>query len=243
MEGGRSGTMFLSKEMWDEVGGMFRSNVARGPESPGPTIGPSPGAEAWEPRSLVWSVKDEAWWSPKPGILAKEFMRAGIYSDAVLLKEIENYKPGTIGIVSFEHAWGRWAGEGFGANSVGGVIGIEQLPPDLVLAGPEKVYRMLPLGSCPPMIDEHVIWSGEHRAWWRAGRSGYCAELLGAGIYAEEGAGKLTAHCGPEKKIRIVPLKQAWEEWAGGGFQEGSVGDAAGLGTIPAVQPKKTDIK
>lgn len=33
-----------------------------------------------------------------------------------------------------------------------------------------------------------VIWSHEHRAYWRAERRGYCDFLIGAGVYSEEEA-------------------------------------------------------
>lgn len=45
------------------------------------------------------------------------------------------------------------------------------------------------------------IWSGEHRAWWRANRSGYCSDVAGAGVYPFEDAWQASQHCGPEKQI------------------------------------------
>lgn len=48
-----------------------------------------------------------------------------------------------------------------------------------------------------------VIWSGEHHAWWRANRSGYCNDLTVAGRYTLAEALAATSHVGPEKKIEI----------------------------------------
>lgn len=47
------------------------------------------------------------------------------------------------------------------------------------------------------------IWSGEHRAWWRANRSGYTTDEQAAGIYSFEEAYAATRHCGPEKQIEL----------------------------------------
>lgn len=54
-----------------------------------------------------------------------------------------------------------------------------------------------------------LIWSGEHRAWWRRGEdgsgTGYSRSLGGAGRWTKLGAVTMTAHCGPDKQIDIVP--------------------------------------
>ena len=52
-----------------------------------------------------------------------------------------------------------------------------------------------------------VIWSGEHRAYWRANASGYTTLLDGAGVYPRAEAERLTRHCGPEKRITILPVE------------------------------------
>lgn len=52
-----------------------------------------------------------------------------------------------------------------------------------------------------------VIWSGEHRAYWRANASGYCADIRDAGAYRRAEAERLTRHCGPEKRIEIRPVQ------------------------------------
>lgn len=54
-----------------------------------------------------------------------------------------------------------------------------------------------------------LIWSGEHHAWWRKGQqgggNGYAIGLGGAGRWTRSDAEAMTLHCGPEKKIDIVP--------------------------------------
>lgn len=47
------------------------------------------------------------------------------------------------------------------------------------------------------------IWSGEHRAWWRPGGYGYTSDIRDAWVLDRPQAESLTAHCGPEKSIRI----------------------------------------
>ena len=54
--------------------------------------------------------------------------------------------------------------------------------------------------STKPVV---VIWSGEHRAWWRANKRGYTTDPATAGRYTLPEAVYETNHCGPEKKIRI----------------------------------------
>lgn len=53
------------------------------------------------------------------------------------------------------------------------------------------------------------IWSGEHRAWWRrdsAGRgAGYVTFIDAAGKWTQAEAEAMTRHCGPEKKIMLIP--------------------------------------
>lgn len=48
-----------------------------------------------------------------------------------------------------------------------------------------------------------AIWSGEHRAWWRANRCGYTNALEAAGVYSLADAIDATHHVGPEKQIEI----------------------------------------
>lgn len=50
-----------------------------------------------------------------------------------------------------------------------------------------------------------VIWSGQHRAWWRPNRLGYTTHIEAAGRYTFADACAATRHCGPEKRIRIEP--------------------------------------
>ena len=46
-----------------------------------------------------------------------------------------------------------------------------------------------------------LIWSGEHRAWWRPNGQGYTADRDCAGRWWANEARAMTAHCGPEKRI------------------------------------------
>jgi alpha-glutamyl/putrescinyl thymine pyrophosphorylase clade 1 len=46
-----------------------------------------------------------------------------------------------------------------------------------------------------------LIWSGEHRAWWRPNCQGYTQSIDEAGRYSFADAFEATKHCGPEKKI------------------------------------------
>lgn len=38
------------------------------------------------------------------------------------------------------------------------------------------------------MTEEYLIWSNEHRAWWRPKRAGYTARVDEAGIYKADEA-------------------------------------------------------
>lgn len=61
----------------------------------------------------------------------------------------------------------------------------EALNPNLVLSTPTPAAD----GEREPW----VIWSHEHRAYWRAERLGYCDFLIGAGVYSEDEAKALAA--------------------------------------------------
>ena len=41
-------------------------------------------------------------------------------------------------------------------------------------------------------MDDYVIWSWEHRAWWRANREGYTESLAEAGHYTFDEAAEIT---------------------------------------------------
>jgi len=63
-----------------------------------------------------------------------------------------------------------------------------------------------------------LIWSNEHKAWWRANSQGYDNNLAGAGLYELAEAEEIVAGCSGRNE-QIVTLekaftalqKQAWE--------------------------------
>jgi hypothetical protein len=63
---------------------------------------------------------------------------------------------------------------------------------------------MTPPASAPEPA-AWLIWSGEHRAWWRPDARGYCNVAGGAGRYTRQGAQAWLDHAGPEKQLEIVP--------------------------------------
>ena len=50
-----------------------------------------------------------------------------------------------------------------------------------------------------------LIWSGEHKAWWRSEARGYCEFVGGAGRYTRSEAQAWLDHAGQEKQLEIVP--------------------------------------
>jgi hypothetical protein len=58
-----------------------------------------------------------------------------------------------------------------------------------------------------------LIWSHEHRAWWRANRRGYTTELLGAGLYSPEDAATICESSGGRETSLDAEAK--WEQWRG----------------------------
>jgi hypothetical protein len=48
-----------------------------------------------------------------------------------------------------------------------------------------------------------LIYSGEHRAYWRPDGAGYTTDRDSAGRWWLEDAVRHTSHCGPEKKIEF----------------------------------------
>lgn len=49
-----------------------------------------------------------------------------------------------------------------------------------------------------------LIWSGEHKAWWRPDAKGYCEFLGGAGRYTRSEVKAWLDHAGPEKELHAV---------------------------------------
>lgn len=55
-----------------------------------------------------------------------------------------------------------------------------------------------------------VIWSGEHHAFWKPPRgNGYTGDAFAAGVWPHAEAERMIAHCGPEKKVRVVDASTA----------------------------------
>jgi hypothetical protein len=54
-----------------------------------------------------------------------------------------------------------------------------------------------------------LIWSGEHRAYWRKDGCGYTTDSAEAGVYDFEDALTYTYHCDPSKQIcyELIPMK------------------------------------
>jgi hypothetical protein len=57
------------------------------------------------------------------------------------------------------------------------------------------------------MSDEYLIWSNEHRSWWRGGRTGYTRQLKSAGVYSREEAIKTcrNAIAGTAHRLGMLP--------------------------------------
>lgn len=52
-----------------------------------------------------------------------------------------------------------------------------------------------------------VVWSNEHRAWWRANHAGYTTALLGAGLYTEAEAKEIEREAGHASRADRKPEK------------------------------------
>lgn len=62
--------------------------------------------------------------------------------------------------------------------------------------------------NCPDIRDRLedrfvLIYSGEHKTYWRPDAAGYTEDKEQAGVYSFQLAFKKTRHCGPEKKIEF----------------------------------------
>lgn len=64
---------------------------------------------------------------------------------------------------------------------------------------------------------KYVIWSNEHRAWWRANSCGYSVNIMGAGLYEKDEAEKI-CRCAAERHEEMHPaaeaLTRATKDWA-----------------------------
>lgn len=60
----------------------------------------------------------------------------------------------------------------------------------------------------------YLIWSTEHRAWWRGGKAGYAHRLADAGIYSRDEAIKICRQAIPGTASRMgmlpeIPVRMA----------------------------------
>ena len=55
-------------------------------------------------------------------------------------------------------------------------------------------------------FDRVYIWSGQWNSYWMPKSCGYTHDKEKAGIYEAVDALKSTIHCGPEKKIVLIPF-------------------------------------
>lgn len=51
-----------------------------------------------------------------------------------------------------------------------------------------------------------LIWTEEHRAFWRENKSGYTNFIQAAGEYSFEEAFSATKHCDPSKEIEYLEI-------------------------------------
>jgi hypothetical protein len=86
--------------------------------------------------------------------------------------------------------------------------------------------------------DPCLIWSGEHRWWWRADGYGYTADRARAGRYTIGDAYARTRHCDPTKAIAFERLATAPVAPAGEVERLGSTGNPVDLA---ALTPAATD--
>lgn len=56
-------------------------------------------------------------------------------------------------------------------------------------------------------MDDYLIWSEEHGAWWRAGRRGYTTSMNAAGIYSEHEARTISASSNAHGRFCEVPVR------------------------------------
>jgi hypothetical protein len=53
--------------------------------------------------------------------------------------------------------------------------------------------------------EKFLVWSNEHRAWWRPNSAGYTTNLADAGHYNREDAIKICAHSRDGWHSRVIP--------------------------------------
>src|SRR5262245_49560019 len=46
--------------------------------------------------------------------------------------------------------------------------------------------------ECDAIVSAYLVWSHEHRAWWRPMRNGYTTNIAHAGVYSRDDAMEIT---------------------------------------------------
>lgn len=54
---------------------------------------------------------------------------------------------------------------------------------DHAQAGTVEDFGAHVVGTSGTVSPDYLVWSNEHRAWWRANSAGYSKTILGAGLY------------------------------------------------------------
>lgn len=80
---------------------------------------------------------------------------------------------------------------------------------------PDDLRAIAEKAATPNFDGKFVIWSNEHRAWWRATSNGYCVDFMGAGLYDESEAQKICASHDPSRRDEeYLPATEAFAKWA-----------------------------
>lgn len=80
-------------------------------------------------------------------------------------------------------------------------VPVSELMPKMLARAQEDRQRWHDAG------DFVLIWSEEHRMYWRANGAGYTPRAKDAGVYTREDAVSRTRHCAEEKQIELDPAR------------------------------------